>query len=823
MARDDTTPQGENGGALQELGGLFDREEMAELLDSWCDLVGVAAGIVDPLGRVFVGSHWQRVCTDFHRVHPTTREHCLASDVILSDDVRHREPPAIHQCRNGLIDAAAPILVDGKHVGSVFIGQFLLKSLDEAFYRRQAVEYGFDEDRYLAAIREAPIVSEQRLPAILQFLASFARLLSQIAQSRVRDRKAGERLLSVLEDERIAQRALAEESAFTNTVLDTAQAMILVIDKQGRIARFNRACEQLSGYAAAEAIGREPREFLLLPEESQGVTDTIREASGSACPTLHENFWVTRDGRLRRLAWVNAAMRDDQGNTQYIVCTAIDITERKRSEAEVARYREHLEELVESRTRELAESNRALRAAKEAAEAANRAKSIFLANMSHELRTPLNAVLGFSQIMRGDPTLSEAHREHLEIINRSGAHLLGLINDVLDMSKIEAGQVVRNDVAFDLRADLQDIAEMMRIRASAKGLGFSLEQSSDAPQHIKADQKKLKQIIINLAGNAVKFTEAGGVVLRVWTEAGKLCGEVEDTGPGISAEQIESLFEPFAQGQKNTEGVGLGLFISRKLVELMGGRIAVASKPGEGSRFAFEVPFAPATAEEVAQLAPRARVAGLAPGQTPPRVLVAEDSKVNRLLMVKTLRAAGFEVIEAGNGAEALDSFRRMKPDIVLMDIRMPLMDGDAATREIKRSAEGAKTPVIIVSASTLDDDRQRMLACGADDFIGKPIQAEELFEKLHVHLGVRYVYQEEGPGNGGADPAALRASVESLPGELVERLRSAVVSLDLDRFREQLPEVASLRPELAERLGALARGYEIAALARVLGMKGMS
>ena len=346
---------------------------------------------------------------------------------------------------------------------------------------------------------------------------------------------------------------------------------------------------------------------------------------------------------------------------RFFTASIRDITERKRTQTE----------------RQEAE------AAAEAAEQANRAKSAFLANMSHELRTPLNAILGFSQLMDRDKGLADQQRENLRVIGRSGEHLLGLINDVLEMSKIEAGQTVLNEESFDLYRLLDGLEEMFKLRAIDKGLGLVFERVPEVPRYVRADGGKLRQVLMNLLSNAIKFTREGGVTLRAGGErvsevdSGKKAGsevllvfEVEDTGMGIALDEVEMLFEAFAQtasGRGTQEGTGLGLPISKQFVQLMGGEIVVSSFVDKGSIFKFHIPAVPVDAAEVKTEGPTRKVVGLAPDQPTYRILVVEDQLENRMLMVNLLRPLGFEVREAVNGQEGIEVWQEWKPHLVWM------------------------------------------------------------------------------------------------------------------------------------------------------------
>ncbi len=358
----------------------------------------------------------------------------------------------------------------------------------------------------------------------------------------------------------------------------------------------------------------------------------------------------------------------------------------------------------------------------------------------------------------------------------------------------------------------------MRSRAKAKGLLFILERDPTLPRYVKADERKLKQVILNLVGNAVKFTRQGKVTLRARAEneGTVLRFQVEDTGPGIDAPTIPLLFEPFAQGRPQQEGAGLGLFISRKLVEFMGGQISVLSEPNKGSVFSFDIHCEASARAEIAPTVVRS-VASLAPGQVPPRILVAEDILENRLLMTKLLRSRGFEVMEAVNGAEAVQLFDEYQPDLVLMDMRMPVMDGYEAIRRIRSTQRGRAIPIFAVTASAFEEDRQKILAIGADDFIRKPVQGSELFEKIRSVLNIAYIYTDERVEVAEVvDKASLGEMVGKLPEDLTGQLVRAISTLDLEGFKTLLPMVAQHNPHLADQLKELVDGYQMTELAEL-------
>jgi two-component system sensor histidine kinase/response regulator len=401
--------------------------------------------------------------------------------------------------------------------------------------------------------------------------------------------------------------------------------------------------------------------------------------------------------------------------------------------------------------RKLAEE--ALQKAVMVADAANIAKSEFLSSMSHELRTPLNAILGFSQVMVRDSSLNNQHLQHLEIINRAGEHLLSLINDILEMSKIEAGRIQLNESNFNLLRLLQTVEEMFRLKAESKKLKLIFEFAENLPEFINGDQGKLRQILINLLGNAIKFTDTGSVTLRVQVKAEHhtsanffLEFEVADTGYGIAAEEMDKLFEPFEQtktGRKSQQGTGLGLPISRKFVQMMGGDIRVSSVPGVGSKFIFDIYVNLPDSTEIKILKPQGKVISLAPNQPEYRILVVDDRPDNCLVIDRLLSPLGLLVRDASNGVEAIRIWEEWQPHLIWMDMQMPEMNGYEATKRIKTHPLGKNTIIVALTASVFEEERKTILAAGCDDFMRKPFEAKILFAKMEALLGLRYIYEK--------------------------------------------------------------------------------
>jgi signal transduction histidine kinase/DNA-binding NarL/FixJ family response regulator len=475
--------------------------------------------------------------------------------------------------------------------------------------------------------------------------------------------------------------------------------------------------------------------------------------------------------------------------------------------------------------------------ARSAAVSSSQAKSAFLASMSHELRTPLNAILGFTQLLLHSTNLTPEQRESLNTINRSGDHLLTLINDILDLSKIEAGRITLQESEFDLHHLLVNVGEMFSLRIKDKGLLFRLAPEPNTPRFIHSDESKLRQILINLLGNAIKFTSRGSITLAIRSEpvpAGslkptpgrpalrniprlRLIFEVTDTGIGIPTEDLERIFEPFVQSRpvsRSVEGTGLGLAISREYARLLGGEITAHSRLGFGSTFHVEVLVAKAATGDLPMAPLPSRVTGLAPGQAALRLLVAEDNEANRQLLVLLLSSVGFEVRGVENGLEAVQAAREWKPHLVWMDIRLPVLDGFEATRQIK--AMGSEAPVVIaLTASVLEDERGDSLAAGCDDYLSKPYREAEIFDRLERHLGVRFTYEMQA---GSETEELFQAAtgllisaqnLEALPVEVLQRLGTAALGGDILSLESAIQDIRRLDAPLAASLDRLANQFE--------------
>ncbi|MDS4054964.1 ATP-binding protein [Accumulibacter sp.] len=589
---------------------------------------------------------------------------------------------------------------------------------------------------------------------------------------------------------------ITEELRSTETrhrlILASVSDGIIGINANGEITFNNPAAASLLGYVESEMLGRKLHQLVHhsypdgapFPESECASYQTFQD--GQPRTVDSEVFW-RKDGSSIPVEYSATSLKQGFAMVGAIVVFR-DITERKAT----------LDAIL---------------SAKRAAEAANLAKSAFLASISHELRTPLNAILGFADLMRrearaGRAALTAGQAENLATIHRSGEHLLGLINDVLDISKIEAGCTTYQPSDCDLHALLAELRELLRERATRKSLSLRVHWAGAVPRHVRADATKLRQVLINLLGNAVKFTQQGSVLLAVdalGAEQGGRCRlrfAVTDTGPGIAAEEQAKLFQPFSQalvGVNSGEGTGLGLAISRQHVQLMGGDITVQSTPGQGSRFSFELDFEVlegAAAEAKAQRL----VIGLEPGQPRYRVLIADDIDTNRQLLIQNLKPLGFALTEAADGEQALARWRDEQPDLILLDMRMPKMDGYEVARRIRAEEKRGRTPIIAVTASAFEEQRDEVLAAGCDEFLRKPFRDADLFELIGRHLKLAFVYAERAAP--ALHTAVDAARLGALPAALRAQLREALLVLDGARCGELAEQVAALDPELGAALG---------------------
>ena len=546
---------------------------------------------------------------------------------------------------------------------------------------------------------------------------------------------------------------VAESDRRAHLILETAHDAFVGMDSDGRIVTWNAQAERTFGWTREEVLGRNLADTIIPPafREAHNVGMKRFHATGEA-PVVNKRL------ELRGL--------HRHGHEFPIEITITSPLPRERGYL----FGAFLRDISDRRERD-----DQLRRAKDTAEAATSAKSQFLANMSHELRTPLNGVIGYAQLLQRDRTLNPTQREAVDAISKCGVHLLDLINDVLDLAKIEAGHVAIEQSATDLVRLSNDLQHVIADTARRKDIRLSISVAPDVPRRVVLDGRHLRQILLNLLGNAVKFTARGDVRLGIArTEDGRLAFEVSDTGPGIEPDALSAIFEAFTQTKSGAEagGTGLGLTISQHLLRKMGSELQVESALGEGSRFFFSLPLMASPDESgsaAGELAGTAIEARVAPGREV-TALVVDDSTVNRRMLASLLEAAGVRVITATGGLEGIDLARRHRPDVIFMDVRMADIDGFAATERLASDPETAEIPVIAVTASAFGDTRQAARDAGCVAYLPKPVQAEELFAVLQAHVGLELI--DVGYGAAGSLPPGT-----SLPGDpqLAARIQDAL------------------------------------------------
>ncbi len=591
---------------------------------------------------------------------------------------------------------------------------------------------------------------------------------------------------------RASSRSLEDREQRLRALVSTAVDGVMIIDASGTVQEYNPACEQLFGYREDEVVGRNVKMLMPSPYQEEHDEYLLRyRTTGNK-----RIIGIGREVEGRRKDGTTFPMELSVGEArpggqQVFVGIIRDITARKSAE-------------------------HSLRVAKEQAESANRAKSQFLANMSHEIRTPMNAVLGYTQLIETDPEMPDKYRRPLKAIHSAGNHLISLIDDILDLSKIEAGAMELDTRDFDLGDLTEDISGMFAMRCEQKGLTWRADINI-GKRAVRADDLKLRQILINLLGNSVKFTDRGFISLKVEQSGQRYTFSVEDTGPGITEEAQKRIFEPFQQAEEGEAkgGTGLGLAITRRYIELMGGLLSLESAPGEGSCFRFELELPPAEGEPALNTELKGQLCRLAETYRV-RALVVDDVEDNREVLCGLLERAGVEVAMASSGAEALQGIAQQIPDIVFMDVRMPVMDGLTAVRQLRERWPAEGIVCVAITASGLLRQRSFYLDAGFDDFIGKPFLFEKVCDCMVRHLHVEFVHEPDAGVPAGARPCAGEPDTIKLPDRIRERLLAAARINALTEIETVIGELQELNPDakcLAVELEKLLSQYDTDAI----------
>jgi len=598
------------------------------------------------------------------------------------------------------------------------------------------------------------------------------------------------RMVGVIQD--ITEWKAAEEKLrLSDIVFNNSSEAIVVTSAANKIIAINPAYTKITGFTEEEAIGKSPKII----------------KSGRHDKAFYQKMWsdIKGKGEWRGEIW-------NKRKNGEIYPELLTITRLKRKAGQRAQYVAIFRDIYD-----LKQTEAELKIAKESAESANRAKSEFLSNMSHEIRTPLNGILGFAQILESDDSLTPEQLDGIQTIKKSGEHLLTLINDILDLSKIEAGKMELHEKEFHFQSFLKNVVDIVQVRAKQAKIGFFYRMLSPLPNAVRGDETRLRQVLINLLGNAIKFTKKGAVTFSVGYQGEKIRFEIHDTGTGIDAEQLECIFEPFQQvGKKQymIEGTGLGLPISKRFVNMMGGQLQVESVRGEGSTFFFEIHLPIAQGHQKPEKS-QFQIKGFT--GKPRKILIVDDEFINRALLNRLLSAVGFSIIEAENGKQGVDNAIAHQPDIILMDLLMPVMDGFTAIQKIRQMPELKNTKIIVVSANVFEEHRQKSLEAGCDDFVSKPIRIQQILDTIAQHLKLQWIYDING----------AETSLESKPAEITnfdetsmpipsQEIINALYDLSLIGDVEGLIEQAALLKEegdcvdFANEIEAMADSFQI-------------
>ncbi len=727
------------------------------------------------------------------------------------------------------ISPSIEILTKGQYHRNDFIGNLLYKVWaddgDRQVFRSALLERGSVVDYQVTLKNRDGSLIFCSVSAKMRFKTpgNPETIIGSIRDITKRKQAEEEIKASELRYHRLFESAKESEEKF-RTIFDNASDGIFLINlDNNKFILCNNACAGMLGYTKEEFINLNI-DAIHPAEELSYINEQIWKFFRGEMGIRSDISFKRKDGSII-FADLNPAMITISG-VRCLIIIFRDITERKRTEKKLIEYRDHLEEIVKKRTAELTIRGKELKQASEQAEAANKAKTTFLSSMSHEIRTPLNAILGFSQLMLRNESLTDQYKEWLQTINRSGEHLLYLINDILEISRIETGRASLNPDIFNLRELLDDLEKMFHSQIIEKNLLLFMEIAPDLPRFIELDGNKLRQIFINLVGNAVKFTDEGKITVRVFTKKIKnkkmrLFAEVEDTGPGIPLEDMEKIFEKFERTAISIRkgGTGLGLSISRQFVRMMGGDITVTSGKSKGSIFHLELDCKERKENVLKVKSGERPITGLKENQATYRILIADDEPANRMLLKELLSETGFEVNEASDGMDAVKKFKERTPDLVFLDIRMPAMDGYEAIKKMKFLQKNI--PVIAVSASAFDDNRKKMMDAGFDGYIRKPYKLQEIYYVLESKLGVEYTYEKVSSSRAYKAGIITEEELKNLPENLAVRMLGATERVDLDQLLELIDEAGKESPGLSPKLRAMAKSYRYDELKKILKSRG--
>jgi PAS domain S-box-containing protein len=592
------------------------------------------------------------------------------------------------------------------------------------------------------------------------------------------------------------------------TLFDSIEDFLFIITTDGIIRHFNPIVENILGYDHSDLLGAHVSQL------NDGTLQTIHSTHTNNDPIRFPECFFTSEGNVIHVE--TRISRGKWSGEDVYFCLSRDVTERKKYESELNRLNQKLTTLNHDLEHRVSERTKELNEARKLAEAANHAKSQFLANMSHELRTPLNGILGYTQILVRDATLTEKQKNALSVMHKSGEHLLMLINDILDLSKIESGKMELFPEIVFFEDFLNNIVEIIRIRAIQKNIQMVYKKSPDVPLNVSADAKCLRQILLNLLGNAVKFTPKGQVTFDVSMNQQAIRFKVIDTGIGISPEHQKDIFQSFHQvnmSKTSAGGTGLGLAISKRLIHMMKSKLYLESAPGKGSTFWFEVQFPEAHPQK--KLSIKTNIELLSNAGKDYKILIVDDQTENRKMLKEMLYPYGFQLFEAVDGVDALEKALECIPDVILMDITMPKMNGMEATSRVKSMPLLKNTTVIVVTAGVMVNAKKECFDAGCDDFIPKPVQMDDLLSKLAHYLNLKTSQNQKCDRND----ENLDTTMTLPQTDILEHLKQLAIKGDILKIKKEAKKFFDTPYNLfGQKLFKLAQAFNINEIKQLIG-----
>lgn len=705
---------------------LIDPEILRDLLNKLFEVTQIRVAVLAyPSQEILVRTEFQRVCIDYHRANHETLYACYQSDKLIADSLRNKEDMGVSYCKNGLLDGAVPLIIEGEHLVSIFTGQVFTQEPDMDFFRQRAERYGFNVEDYLSAVKEIPIVSEEQFRSNLIFLKKLGTILAEIGLTNKKLIRSQEKIKNI--------------QSIQKALLDNIPDIAWLKDKNSTFVAINEAFCESCGVPEDQIIGK--TDFDFFPAHiAQTYINKDKEVMSSGKREIIEEPFVDAYGKEFVIESIKTPVYDENNEIIGTVGIARDVTERKRIQQDLANSKNNLEQIVDNQTSQLKESLKKLEELNLSLLEVNNHKNKFISNMSHELRTPLNAIIGFSDMLQGEHygSMNELQKHYIGIIQDSASHLLNLINDILDLSKIDADSVALEIINIPPEEIVDPIVKMIKPQMVDKNLDLTICIDENVAS-VSADIRKAKQILLNILSNSIKFTmNFGKIDIKVEKIDDKYARfTISDTGIGIKEEDKKKIFTEFFQADDlkdiNVTGAGIGLALSKRLIQLQHGEINFSSQWGKGSEFWFTLPLGPV----YVQIYPAD--ADIPLSSTPElndyKILIAEDNPINMRLISDILNIHNYNYITAKNGLEAYQIALKEKPDMMLLDIKMPLMDGIQLVKKLREHEEFVRTPIYALTASAGEEAQKKHIEAGFTGQIDKPFTATKLLELINQNI----------------------------------------------------------------------------------------